>query len=187
MGYSLFPGFVKIDYVSNGHPHVMTVPVIPVLDTGVWKLTRRDATLQAWGAAITAFAAYIQPFLAAADIIVGATLYTLASPTATPIFQDSVSLALHGSSGGADVPWTEWVFTARASNGGLLKIYVMEGHYPPDEKSSFPSGNADADGIAAYVLLPASVIVARNGQKVLLPLRYVTKINDMLRKKYFNP
>jgi hypothetical protein len=182
---SLYPGFVKLLYTSNGHNHVMTLPVIPVLDTGVWKLTRRDATLQAWGAAITAFAAYIQPFLAAADIITGAELFTLASPTASPIFQDGIALALHGSSGTTDVQWSEFVMTFRAAAGGLLKFYIMETHYPIDLKSGFPSGNTDADALAGYPLLSAGVVFARNGQKVLLPIRYTTKINDALRKKFF--
>jgi fluoride ion exporter CrcB/FEX len=75
--------------------------------------------------------------------------------------------------------------TARAAAGGMLRLYLMETTFPVDLRSDFPSGNADADALAGYFLLGACIIYARNGAKVILPLRYTTKINDALRKRYF--
>jgi hypothetical protein len=182
---SLYPGFVKIFYNSNGHEHVQTVPVQPYIGVGGgWWLTRKDGTPGAvWTTQIATYAALLRPYIHTTGAINRAELWTMASPTADPIYQDSVTLTLAGTNATVATPYLQRSVTYRSQTGGLYRFILMETSEGRDLEAYPPFSGIDL-ATANYLVSGPSVVCARDGGFLVVPIRLLTKTNDQLRKKY---
>ena len=95
MANSLFPAYLKINYVSAYAPHVMTIPTLEYApDTGEFH-THTDGTLMDVASLKTLLFDTIKPIFKSTTEFVDWTVYTLAAPgdPALPVFSESLGIA----------------------------------------------------------------------------------------------
>ena len=188
MANCLAPGYLKLFYTSNGHDHVQTLPVKPAsVSTGF-------ALNKSGGGTITQvdfFAAWldlIRPFFHTTDSFTGWEAFTQADCSHAPVFQnDGTFSSENGSSGSADVQWTQADFTFKTALGGRFKITLLETTQAPDQKSALAGLTGSWGDLRDYLIGVDSAVWARDNQPPAIPLNFVTKTNDALRKKYLHP
>lgn len=187
---SLSPGFLRIKYTSNGHNHVMTLPVNPSTPAGAGtQLIDSSAALQLWTSAVADIVLILKALLKTTDTISSAEIWTQATPTSVPIFQASTTVGVNGTSAAATVPWSQLAFSFRTTAGGRAKFVVLEGVNAVDFKYAAPlySGNAAMQAVDTYLTGASSVVWGRDNHYIASGIQAVTKTNDALRKKYLNP
>lgn len=182
---SLYPGFVKVFYTQNGHAHTMTLPVLPSGTGSSATVTKNDGTLYAsFAAAMAAFATVLVPLLNNAGGIGRAELWTLATPTADPVFQLADDTAAAGTSAVAATPLSQFTLTQRTSAGGLAKLVVLESPTTINLRFNAPLPVGNVKNLATWMQGVNGWIIGRDGGKIVTEIAYTTKINDALRKKY---
>lgn len=187
---SLSPGFLKIFYTSNGHPHVQTLPVNPVAPAGAaTNLLDKSGASQLWTSAVADLVLIMKAVLHTTDSIDTAEIWTQASPTAVPIFQASSAIGVNGTSASVDQPFSQLRFSFRTSLGGRGVYTVLEGVTAPDQKFPAPLYGAVAAfaAIDAYLTGVNSVVWGRDNAYLSAGIRAVSKTNDTLRKAFLNP
>lgn len=186
MPSSLYPGFVKLFYTGNGHPHVMTIPVIPSASGSTWKVAKvLGGDYDPWTTAIDAFNVLFKAVLKTTDGVVSADLYTLASETADPLFRESYACVVAGTSAGTIAANSQAVITLRTSLGGILKLYVMEAAgVVADYVDRAPLAAGGFKNLADFMIASTGFAFGRDGGRPIAPVSLITKTNDALRKKY---
>lgn len=183
---SLYPGFVRINYHANGHRHSLVQPVSPALVAGVWTLNKPDGgSYNPWTLGVTAFVTIMKAIYDPAAVIDNAELFTLASPTASPVFEDAVTLNISGTEAAAPVPWGQLVFTLRLAGGGIMRPYFMESTVPVDQRIAPGSWAADFAGNGAFYLTSANYVWGRELAAPIVGIWATSKTNDELRRKDF--
>lgn len=183
--HSLYPGFVKLHYTSNTHPHVMVLPVIPGLVGSVWTVSKvLGGVYNPWTDAIDAFVIILKALLNTADTIDSADLYQLASPTSVPVFRSTYLIGVNGTQSTATVPWEQMVWTFRNDDGGHLKVYLMEGVFPLNYRKTYSAAGSTAVALFDFVMSGAGFIFSRDEGIPIAPIFVTTKENDALRKRY---
>lgn len=185
---SLFPGFVDLFYTTNGHQHKARIPAAPYLGAGaVWGLETGTPGpgYFPWTAGIDAYVAVLRPLIHSSSQIVRAELWTMASPTADPVFVAVYDVELAGTSAAAPVANSQAVFTFRTDVGGILRTYIMEGSLAVNQEHFPPGwGGATLAAFANYIMSANSWLKGRDGGKPFAGVRFLSKTNDTLRKKY---
>lgn len=196
MTSSLFPGFIRVEYQSNGHLHEQVLPVKPFENiTGGFGVEKPISPAQYanWKDAVDAYIGIMKAFFVAGDTILSASLWTLDSPTADPLFVDEYSLAVVGTGTSAVTPNSQLTVSARTNAGGLLRFYFMEGSFSVNTKATPPSyaglgtTATPASAMAAlrtFVIGTDNFIFGRDGGRPISFLRAFGKVNDILRKKF---
>lgn len=187
---SLSPGFLKIFYTSNTHPHLQVLPVNPVAPAGAGtNLLDKSGASQLWTSAVADIVLFLKQYLDSASTIVSAEVWTQATPTSVPIFQATTALGVAGTAVGAAVPWAQVRQSFRAANGSRAVYQVMESVLAVDLKVSAPlyGGAAMLQASANYLTGSSSVVWSRDNSYLANGIRAVTKTNDKLRKKYLVP
>jgi hypothetical protein len=125
----------------------------------------------------------------AADSIDFAEMWTQATPTSIPILQDTVTIGVAGTHGGADVEWCQLRMSFRTKAGGRAAVTFLETPFLPDLKYSAPgySSTATLAAIASYLTGNSACVWGRDNSYIASGIFAVTKTNDTLRKKYLNP
>lgn len=181
---SLYPGFIRLVYTGNAHLHIQTIPIISIDPSGgSYNIGLRGGTQDLWTDAIVDYITVAKPFLAAADDFVSASLWEVPTIGADPIFLEETMLGIAGT-GGTAVANSQTVITFRTNQGGLYRWYLMEGSNAVDVIVNPPFAGAAATFVA-YMVGATSLVAGRDGGLLTSAVRYVTKINDALRKKYF--
>lgn len=187
---SLSPGYLKIKYTSNAHPHVMTLPVNPVAPAGAsTMLTDSSAAPQLWTSAVADIVLILKALLKTTASIDSAEVWTQATPTSVPIFQASVAVGVAGTSSAATVQWSQLAFSFRTAAGGRAKFVVLEGVNAVDNKYPAPlyAGNAAMQAVDSYLTGASCVVWGRDNAYIASGIQAVVKTNDALRKKFLNP
>lgn len=185
---SLYPGFVKLKYVSNGHTHYQVLPVLydvtpdagdePIFQT-------RDLSVIGMNAAIDAYIAIIDNLFTDTGSFVIAENWAYPSVDSDPIFTYVYEIGQPGVSGTAPLTNGQLVVSFRTALGGFLKLYFMEQLGGLASKDEYPFANATVDALADYLINPAlGWVVGRDGSHPISGLRALTKTNNALRKKY---
>jgi hypothetical protein len=185
---SLYPGFVKLKYQSNGHDHQMILPVKPFQDfTGNWTLEEKGVPAgEAFENAMEDLSTALKPLFPTSATILFAELWTMDSPTADPQYRTTRELNDAGTGSGAAVANSQAVITFRTTNGGIARIYIMEGRNAVNVEAYPPTftGLTDFVAFSAYATGSGSPIYGRDGGELLTPIRALSKTNDALRKKF---
>jgi hypothetical protein len=190
MRNSLSPGFLKIFYTTNGHPHIMTLPVNPVAPAGnATQLTDSSGAPQLWTSVVADIVLFMKALIRAADSIDTAEIWTQATPTSVPIFQASTTVGVAGTNGGTVVPYSQTRFSFRTALGGKAVWQLMETPFAIDQKFSAPlyGGVGAFAAVDSYFTGASAAVWGRDNAYIAVGVRAVTKINDTLRKKYLNP
>lgn len=88
-----------------------------------------------------------------------------------------------GASGAANVADAQVIFTARTQLGGVAKFQFMESIFSTAYYDVAPIANADAVALFAFITDENSIIVGRDGSRIIFPLKGIGKVSDALRKK----
>lgn len=183
-GNSIYPGFIKLFYTSNGHIHTQLLPVYPVNVGGSWMIQTKGITEPSFHSAVDSYVQRFKALFHTTDSIDYAELWTLDSPDANPVFQEAYQVGEAGTNNGADVPNSETVYTFRCTDGSLLKTYAMEtaNLYTYFDRSPLASGsNKD---FADWMVSDDGWVQSRAGGRPVTVITARGKINDVLRKKY---
>lgn len=187
---SLYPAFVRFYYAVSGRQHVHQVPVgfspgsvtpgadpttVALISPG-GAVTFDDfcATYVAWIAAL---------YNTAATSFSRAELWEVASPGADPTFVSVEYLGTTGSSASAVNPYSQLTISFRTSAGGILKIVLLDQVQAANVRDDFPVANVAVGAIASYILSTASPIIGRDNGRPVAGIRFLTKTNDVIRKR----
>lgn len=187
---SLSPGYLKVFYTSNGHPHIQVLPVNPVAPAGAGtNLIDSGGSSQLWTSAVADLALIMKPFFHTTSSIDTAEIWTQATPTSIPLFQASTTVAVSGTATPPDIPFSQVRFSFRTTAGGKAVYQLMETRFTIDQKLSAPlyGGAAELQAVDSYLTGSSCVVWGRDNHYISSGIRYVSKINDGLRKKYLNP
>lgn len=183
--HSLYPGFVRLHYTTNGHAHVMVQPVIPTPSGASWQLGLvAGGEVDPWTNGIDDFVTVLFPLLKTTDHIDSADLYTMATADATPLFRETYSIGVDGTSASANLPFGQLVFVYRSSVGNTYRNYIMEPPTANDERGGLGDLSGDTLTYAGFFLSGASYVFSRDGGRPLAMTHFTSKINDKLRKKF---
>lgn len=185
---SVRPTWVVLHYTSNGHPHKATLSFkavgTPSPGTIPSVQTKSGGTADL-AAALAALCDVLKPMFNTADQFDFADVFYQPTEADDVQFIASVALGINGTSSTANVAASEIVFTFRTAAPGGMKLYLLEGWYPIDLRSPAPFAPASAfEAIDFYMTGDDAWVVGRNNGFPLLTLGNVSKINDVLRRKY---
>jgi hypothetical protein len=188
MANCLAPGFIRLFYTSNSHPHVQVIPVSPSGSGGSIQLTQKNGSLVDWDTAMISYVALARAIFHTADTFDSAEIFTQADCDSAPVFQDNMTFSgINGTQTPADVPWSQDVMTFRTVGGGRAKLQFMETVYAVDLHVPIPGGSgSETDAIAAFATGSTSFITGRDNTYLAAPLNQTTKTNDQLRKKFLD-
>jgi hypothetical protein len=188
MANDLAPGWVQLNYVSNGHLHKAILPTSFSLTptSGVEPtLNTRNGTGTLAGTCVTAYVGKLLAFFNTADLFTSYEVYHKPTPSSPPAFIWADNLNTAGTASTADTPANEGVFTFKTTTAGGLRLYLMENILGTNHKTPLP-GTAGSPGalLTDYILGPSDWIIGRNNQFPMAGLWLTTKLNDSLRRKY---
>jgi hypothetical protein len=189
MANCLAPGYIKLFYTSNGHTHVQTIPVKPASVAPNFDLTKKGGGTVDQNTAIVGLIAVMAPFFYTADSFTGWEAYTQADCAHAPVFQNNGTIVgVSGTNTHIDYPWVQMLMTFKSVGGGRARFQMMEGATAQDIKIDL-AGTTDAALVALrdYITGASSWLTARDNTFINVPIRFITKLNDELRKKYLNP
>lgn len=184
MGYSLYPGFIKLNYKGNGHTHIQVIPVVPDEILGVWNLVCKDNVARGWTASVDSYVVKLKPFFKTTDSLISAQLWTIASEGADPVFVEEYALAVAGTDAGTITPYGQYVTTMRTQAGGLYRSYLMETTVGANVSQIPPFGAGRGKDLADYLVSGSSMVRGRDGSPCVAAIRTISKYNDALRKKF---
>jgi hypothetical protein len=190
--FSLGPDFVKIHYQVGSHPHVMTLPYkINGAYEGVGAMPEvRDAegnaqNLSVW---LDEFVDKLKVMYAPTASFSSWDAFHVVDINAIPewVFSGSFTSAV-GTDTGSTVVAGEMIVTFRTALGNRYKLYLME--CTQAANNVIPGADLMAapnyGPVMAMILRnPFYTIVGRDGARIVAPIRGVSKINDVLRRKY---
>ena len=186
MASSLSPGFIKLFYQANGNQHIDVIPVQPsgtptpgtmpnVTDAGLNIVTAL--------AGLTAYVTAVKAFLNTASAYTGWEFYTQAVG-GDPVFIYGDDLNIAGTSVSAIIPDSQIIASYRSGNGGIGKVYIMEGTQAVNQRISGRTGAANPVGtLYTFLLGSTNIRICRDGGRPISGLWYTTKVNDALRRK----
>lgn len=186
--HSLFPNSITIHYTSNTHTHKQILPVGAVTPAGAsWTLPTRSGGSVDWKTAVDAYAVLIKPFFPASASIDSADLFDYESTDAPASFLDTHTIGVVGTDAGTIKPWIQTVMPLKAIGGTILRLTLMETVIEKDVKLTYAGAAEPFCSLLAFILGSSDWIISRGGTFPSVSLGYVTKENDKLRKRYFNP
>jgi len=186
--HSLFPNSITINYTSNGHAHKQILPIDAVTPSGAsWNVTLRDDSAIDWKDAVDSYVLVMKPFFPAAASIDSADLFDYEATNSPAIFLDSYAIGVAGTDGGSAKPWIQVVMPFKAPGGTSLRLTYVETVIEEDVKHTYSSAADPFCGLFDFLLGADDFIITRGGTFPSVSLGYVSKENDKLRKRYFNP
>jgi hypothetical protein len=127
---------------------------------------------------LDALLAILKPMFPATTSFNSAELWEYAPGTFDSIFRSSHSIAEVGSSGTASVDFGQLIITFRSENGGIAKIDVRGSDTPVGNRVGFPTGDTSINALAAHLIAPSSIYVARDGGYLLSALFALPGLNE---------
>lgn len=190
MANSLSPGYVVINYTSNGHAHKQVLPVNPSTPAGPsTQLIDSSSALQLWTSFVTDWVLLLKPCFHTTDTIDTAEMWTQATSTSVPVLQDTTNIGVNGTSASAAIEWTQVTMSFRTANGSRALLKLLETPFANDTKWPAPlySGITQFQDILSYLTGSSACVISRGGAYITSGIRAVSKTNDTLRKKFLVP
>lgn len=186
--HTLYPDWIKFKYTSNGRSKhaILPVAISGSATPGVEPLlTTRDSGNVLAGTCMAAWVTAIDQNFATSDSFDSYEVYHKATVDGDPVFVWGAPIGEPGTSGAADVAYSEAVYTFKTPTAGGLKIYLMETTISVDQKVALPtSAFPTIQAVADFILSADDFIIGRNGDFPLLGLYMTSKQNDFYRRKY---
>lgn len=186
---SLYPGFVKIKYVSGFGDHFKILPIHgygEAIPGELPEFTRPSDAPIPMNTAIDAYVAIARSFWTNTVNLVYAEAWKMDTPDSDPQFIYSYEIGVLGDDAGSTVSMMQVVMTYRTALGGIFKEYFMDAcnNWAVNIKDPYPYTAATVEKeISDYLVSAAgSWIVGRDGGRIISPINLTTKTNDALRK-----
>lgn len=182
---SLYPGFIKLHHEAPKAEHIYTLPVKPFLSVGgdYWLEEKAVVGGENWVAALTRYITAIKPLIVTTQTFTYAELWTMATPTADPIYQDTATLNIAGTGGASMVEASQITFSFRTSEGGNGKVVMLDQVLAVNAKYRAPYTSV-VGAVVTYLLSSQCCIFGRDGGYPVAVVKALTKTNDVLRRKY---
>lgn len=186
---SLSPAFIKLYYVAFGAEHVQVLPtkfsgaVVPGATPSV---ELHNGTSLDGADAVDAYSVVFAAWIRTTDSILRADFWSQPTPQDDPIFVSSAPLGIPGLvSATVQNQSVQSSITFRSAFGGLYRnIVVDQTLIPVNVRDDAPFSNASVQNYVNFLMNPAqSFVYARDGGKLISPIRLLTKTNDILRKR----
>jgi len=187
--HSLFPGFIKISYTANLHPHVQVLPVNadPTAAGGSFTIPTRGGAPVDWQDAVMAWCTLLAPEFDTAASFDTAEIYNFEASPGPADFLQGMTVGVAGTNVSAPANFGQAVFTFKGLAAAAVRPTINESTIPVDQKIPYASLGASEQAIVDFILGDDDWIAMRGGGFPTLFKQLVTKTNDKLRKKYFNP
>jgi len=112
-----------------------------------------------------------------------AELWEYAPGTFDAVFRSAYDVNVAGSSATVTANFAQTIWTFRTTGGGIAKLDLRGTIYPASARASFPTSNATADAIHAYMLAPERIWIGRDGGYVLAGVSFLPGSNEHAFKK----
>jgi hypothetical protein len=184
--FSLSPSFVKMTYTYSTRLHVATLPcrIVGTPEPGVEpELYYNDDTSDPFSDVVDYYADAIAPFINTGESIAGASVWSQPTPEDDPVWIYETTLGVAGTNASAVTPHMQRLFTWRTSLGHLMKTVLMDVPGTVNVRGVPPYSGINAT-FATFFLSGANFVIGRDGGKPVAAIKYYTKTNDALRRKY---
>lgn len=183
----LAPGFIRLYYTSNGHPHVQVLPIsfdsTPVAGTEP-NLESRDGSAVAASAFMAAYLAVWRAIFPIATAWTGFEVYSK-EILGDPQYIWGDDLTIVGSNGSGVQSNSQVTYTFRTNQGGVMRLVAMEAAIATTVRAPLRTTLAAPNGaIATYILGATNCIIGRDGGFPISGIFITSKVNDALRKRY---
>lgn len=186
---TLGPGFVKVQYGTSAHQHIMTIPVryegTPTVGDVPSVLSKNSTTYTLTAAMATLLDAVKTMFYS--DVTFGHYDAWFVNPdTFEPIWIYGYDpLSKVGTAGTATVLQSMATFTFRTGNGGIMKNVFLDTYFNPFVRALAPSygGNTVAQAWLTYMIGNTSVWYARDDSYAISGMRLSVRYSDVLLKQ----
>jgi hypothetical protein len=186
MDTSLAPGYVRATYDGHLFPHHMVIPInfdgTPTPGTEP-DILLKDASSSGVVAAIAALFAVIRPFFNTGTHFGLAECHAVDETTGLDTFIFAWNIGLLGSASAANIPMVQQVMSFKTSVGSAYKLYMMEGIAAPTTRDLPPYSNATVAALSDFVVGDSSPCYGRKNAYPFVPVSYLVKLNDKLRKQ----
>lgn len=187
MPTSLAPGYVRVTYDGTLFPHHMTIPVnfsgTPVPGSEP-DLVLKDDTTEGAIAAIAALMAVIQPFFNTAVHFGLAEAHTVDATDGEDSFIFAWNVGLLGLSSVASVSSGQAIMSFKTSLGTPYKLYLMESVVAVNQRFLPPFTDTVQDAASDFIVGNTSPIYGRGNAYPFVPVSFISKTNDKLRKQH---
>ena len=185
---SIAPAYFKVHYLANGHGHTATYPTVivgtPTPGEDAELLPHSGGTVL-FSVAALALANAMKGYYKTTDTFELAELWSKPSEDSDPLFIYAVTLGVAGTGTTTHVTGLQNTMTFKTAHKGNLKLVMVEPLGAADERDVPPfTPDGISDVLSTYIIGDTCPIYARNGDKPLLVLGQVSKLNDVLRRKY---
>lgn len=186
---TLYPGYVVLYYTWNGIEHKATLPCSGNL-AGT-QVPSSANIMQNNGVGISATQAVInyvnvmRVAFNAQTSIDRFELFSVASPTSSAEFVFSDDVGIVGSAAAPNVTAVQLVAIARTSKGGIAKPTYLECATAANSRFLSPSyGNSvPLQNLSNWFKGDTGWVIGRDGGRIVQITKYVSKTNDLLRKR----
>jgi hypothetical protein len=186
MPTSLAPGYVRGTYDGVLFPHHMAVPVnfdgTPTPGTEP-DILLKDASSTGVIAAFDALLDVIVPFFPTACNFGLFEAHTVDDVTGEDQFIFAWNAGRTGSSLVARVAMEQIVFSFKTSVGSAYKLYLMEAVEPVNQRALPPYTAPTNADLSDFIVGDASPVYGRQNAYPFVPVSFITKTNDKLRKQ----
>lgn len=189
--YDISPAFIVLSYRSNGHPHKQVIPVSFFHDTVPTPGSDPvDCQLHCQAGVVT-FEDFISglilvyaPVFKTTAAFLFAELYSKPTPDDDPLFISIRELGVAGTSSSAESPYCRATYSLRSVSGGKASCVLMEGIFLTNVDDPAPIAAGDRADISDFIKDVNSAWKARDGGYIVACSRFLTKVDNVLRKRY---
>lgn len=184
---SLAPGYVRVTYDGSLFPHHMTIPVnydgTPTPGSEPDILLKDASSLGVEAAFAAMFALIVKVFHTTIHFGL-AEAHTVDDTTGEDQFIYAWNLGLVGTESSATVEMSQTVLSFKTSVGSAYKLYLMEDVQAANTKFLPPYGASFYKDISDFIVSDASPVYGRKNAYPFVPVSFISKTNDKLRKQH---
>lgn len=129
----------------------------------------------------------VVPLLASSTDITRAELWRADEASLDFLFYTVYDIGANGTSANPSLPAAQLTMTFRSALGGSGRFQLMESVVGGDSKTSFPTANAAANTLSAFIIAPASPILARDNAFFIGRINLCLGENEKIWRKRFRP
>lgn len=193
MRHDLCPGFVKIHYARPACSHTQVIGVnydgIPTPGSDP-TLVCKNATTVLGSTGVAAYVAQAKKLFNAEMVFSSWEFWYKATSDSEPTWiHDGVFVGTTGTFGGGTNVAGEGILTFRTADHGLLRLYFMETGFGANEKK-LPTtfgGATQIQDVYNYCIGATTWLYGRDNSYPINATAWVSKVNDILRKKLLVP
>jgi len=187
----LSPGFVKIRYTGPSGTHFQTLPVNPTGEYSPGSEPNFDPKVGspvAMSTAVDAYIALAKVDFGASVTFVSADYWQQPTPEDDPVWIFTHPLGVAGTAGTDSSPARQSVMSFRTSLGGIFFWYGVDctAAIAATLRDSYPFARGSSKAIADYLMSNDSWVLGRDNGTLAAAIWQTGKVNDALRKRFYN-